>query len=286
MALIYCPECGHEISNSAVACPNCGRPIQARPVIDRKVVVADVPRDEGFPKWALIPLVVLGGVLLFALFYMMRGDDDSANANLRVNVNTRRPDVDPVRSGSTSSDTTTTTAPPIDSASDLPPLNDSQSITVPGAQTGVTAPPDRGTVVIDAKIATRTGSPQAVKNEKFYLLDRDLESILNEANLEPIEGQSLTNSLGLAVLYPNRYGDFQRDALRAIRSHIKYTGTTDSTGKAKLGDISPDSYYLFGVTKTGSGFAVWSSPVSINAGENLLNLSPQRLTEIEMPSGE
>ena len=286
MALIYCPECGHEISNSAVACPNCGRPIQARPVIDRKVVVADVPRDEGFPKWALIPLVVLGGVLLFALFYMMRGDDDSANANLRVNVNTRRPDVDPVRSGSTSSDTTTTTAPPIDSTSDLPPLNDSQSITVPGAQTGVTAPPDRGTVVIDAKIATRTGSPQAVKNEKFYLLDRDLESILNEANLEPIEGQSLTNSLGLAVLYPNRYGDFQRDALRAIRSHIKYTGTTDSTGKAKLGDISPDSYYLFGVTKTGSGFAVWSSPVSINAGENLLNLSPQRLTEIEMPSGE
>lgn len=286
MALIYCPECGHEISNSAVACPNCGRPIQARPVIDRKVVVADVPKEEGFPKWALIPLVVLGGILLFALFYMMRSDDDAANANLRVNVNTRRPDVDTVRSGSTSSDTTTTTAPPIDSTSDLPPLNESQSITVPGAQTGVTAPPDRGTVVIDAKVATRTGSPQAVKNEKFYLLDKDLESILSEADLEPIEGQSLTNSLGLAVLYPNRYGDFQRDALRAIRSHIKYTGTTDSTGKAKLGDIEPDSYYLFGVTKTGNGFAVWSSPISINAGENLLNLSPQRLTEIEMPSGE
>ena len=31
--------------------------------------------------------------------------------------------------------------------------------------------------------------PQPVKNEKFYLLDKDLEMILSEAGLEPIEGQ-------------------------------------------------------------------------------------------------
>ena len=27
MALIQCPECGHSVSNHAIACPNCGYPI-------------------------------------------------------------------------------------------------------------------------------------------------------------------------------------------------------------------------------------------------------------------
>lgn len=29
MALIQCPECGHSVSNHAIACPNCGYPISA-----------------------------------------------------------------------------------------------------------------------------------------------------------------------------------------------------------------------------------------------------------------
>ncbi len=27
MALINCPECGHQVSNTAKSCPNCGTPI-------------------------------------------------------------------------------------------------------------------------------------------------------------------------------------------------------------------------------------------------------------------
>lgn len=27
MALIKCPECGREISDKAIACPNCGSPV-------------------------------------------------------------------------------------------------------------------------------------------------------------------------------------------------------------------------------------------------------------------
>lgn len=274
MALIYCPECGHEISTAAVACPNCGRPIQQeKPVIERKVVVADTPRDsDGFPKWALIPLGVLGAVLLFILFVALSRDNDDSNTNLAVNVSTRRPanrDVADVP------DSRTVTAP--DSTID------SQTVNVPGSQTtGVNPPaPDKGTVVIEAKIATRTGSPQAVRNERFYLLDKDLESILDDAGLEPIEGQSLVNSLGLSVLYPDRFGEFNRNALRAIKEHIKYAGQTDGTGKAQLAGVEPDSYYLFGVTKAGRGFAVWSAPVSIRAGENIMNLTPQRVTEMD-----
>ena len=41
MSLIYCPECGSEISNNAIACPSCGRPISApEPVVEKKFVVA------------------------------------------------------------------------------------------------------------------------------------------------------------------------------------------------------------------------------------------------------
>ena len=91
MSLIYCPECGHEISNSAVACPNCGRPINATPVVERKVVVAPTPLREkdGFPPWAFIPIGLLGLILLAVIFFMFRGPDDEANANIRVTANTR-----------------------------------------------------------------------------------------------------------------------------------------------------------------------------------------------------
>jgi len=282
MSLIYCPECGHEISNSAVACPNCGRPIHAAPVIERKVIVADMPREDGgFPQWAFIPIGILAALLLLVIFFAMSRDNEDANSNIAVRVGTQRPANDARDSARVETQTESQTLT-------VPPTTDTQTITVPGSQTTVSNPPppaDKGTVVIDAKIASRTGAPQAVRNEKFYLLDKDLDSILSDADLDPIEGQTLMNSFGLSVMYPDRYGDFNRDALRAIKSHIKYSGQTDSAGKAQLGNVEPDSYYLFGVTKTGRGFAIWSSPVTVNNGQNVLNLSPQRVTEMEDSSG-
>ncbi|MBC7898630.1 MAG: zinc-ribbon domain-containing protein [Saprospiraceae bacterium] len=282
MSLIYCPECGHEISQAAVACPNCGRPINAAPVVEKRVVVAERPREDGgFPPWAFIPIAVLGIVLLFILFYAMSRNDETANSNLNVNVSSQR-------SSSRASDNVRTTdsqtinVPSGDTTVTAPPPPESQTVTVPGSQT--TVPSDRGTVVIDAKAVGSTGQPQAVRNEKFYLLDEDLETILSDADLEPIEGQSLSNSFGLSVVYPDRFGDFNRKALAAIKQHIKYSGTTDGSGKAQLGGIEPNSYYLFGITKTGKGFALWSNPVTIRTGENLLNLSPARITEMDNTS--
>jgi len=282
MSLIYCPECGHEISNSAVACPNCGRPISAPPVIERTPIVTAIPRreDSGVPSWIFIPLGVIGALLLIVFFVVMSRNSEDDTSNLNVNVSTRRGTTDATRTTDIPPSTTTTTVPSTTTT-------DTQTVTVPGAQTDLSAPPpSKGSVVIDAKIAGRTGQPQPVKDEKFYLLDKDLESILSEARLEPIEGQTLLNSFGLSVVYPDRFGDFNRDALRAIRDHIKYSGTTNAAGKAELGGIEPDSYYLFAITKSGRGFAIWSSPVSINAGQNALNLTPQRVTEMNLAPAE
>ena len=279
MSLIYCPECGHEISSAAVACPNCGRPLSAAPrTVEAVPVVAPVHKKDGVPSWIFIPLGVIGAILVIVFFVFMSRNSEDANSNLAVNVSARRA-ANAERAGDVPSSTV-----------NVPPATDGQTVTVPGAQTSVPSSgvtPTKGRVVIDAKIANRTGSPLPVKNERFYLLDKDLETILSEAGVEPIEGQSLMNSLGISVVYPDRFREFNRDALQAIKGHIKYAGTTDASGKAELGGIEPNSYYLFAVTKSGRGCAIWSSPVSINAGDNALNLTPQQVTEMQTsPTGD
>ena len=282
MSLVFCPECSHEISANAVACPNCGRPISAPiPVVEKKVVVMPpVHREEsGFPTWAFIPIGILAIVLLFLAYLAFRQPDDTANTNINVNMAGRRTATEPL------SETRTSTIPPSSGQSvTLPP---GQTTTVPGTTTAapVAPPPDKGTVVINARVAPASGSPQNARNAKFYLLDKDVESILNEARIAPIEGNTAIGSLGLAVVYPDRYGDFWRNAMRAIAAHSKYSGTTDGGGNANLQGIMPKEYYLFGITKVGRGFALWNAPVSVIAGQNNLNLSPQSITEIPDTTG-
>lgn len=38
MALIECPECGKDISDRAIACPNCGNPM-GQPISEQKIKV-------------------------------------------------------------------------------------------------------------------------------------------------------------------------------------------------------------------------------------------------------
>jgi hypothetical protein len=257
-------------------------------------VVAEKPVDEGFPKWIIAPVVILALIVIFLLIAITRNNEENANTRtVNVNLDTQRRSTDSRESARTETapnqievpSSSTTVNPP--SSSTTAPSYPSTSTSVPSSSTSVTTvPADKGMVVIDAKVATKTGAVQAVKNEKFYLLDKDLDMILSEADLEPIEGNTLSDSLGLAVMYPDRYGDFQRDALNAIKKHIKYSVTTGGDGKAAMKDVKPDSYYLFGITKTRSGFAIWSSPVSIIGGENKLNLQPARINEISDRTSE
>ena len=279
MSLIYCPECGNEISNSAVACPNCGRPINVQPVVERKVVVAQAPpeRRDGFPSWAFIPIGFLALILIAIMFYAFSRPDDSANSNIRVSVNGR-----PINASRTSSETATV---PQDIRTTTPV--ESHTTTVPGTgTTTASAPPsDKGSVSINASLSTPNGQPRAAKSVKFYLLDKDLETILSEARIDPIEGNTLSGSLGLAMVFPDRFADFRNAAMRAVSAHTKYSGTTDGSGVANLANVDPKEYYLFSVARFGHGFALWNAPVSVTTGQNVLNLTPQSVTEIPDANG-
>ncbi len=281
MSLIYCPECGHEISTAAVACPSCGRPVSAATTQVPRVVIERQPKTDSIPPWIIVPVILLGVLVLFGLIYIATAGDDP-DSNLSVNANTRLDEAArsaQSRSNSSASDVSST--PPATMPVTNTPGADypSRSQTVPATSGSV---PQSGTVMIDAKVATRNGSTQAARNTRFYLLDKDIDSILSNAEVEPIEGQSLTNSLAIATADQARYAAFYQEAMSALREHIKYTGSTDGLGKAQLGSIKPDRYYLFGVARTGEGFAMWNSSVSVIAGENTMNLTPQQL--IQMPS--
>ena len=280
MSLLHCAECGHEMSDNAVACPNCGRPTTAPlPVVERKVVVVDNSDRNGFPTWAFIPIGMLAVILLILVYVLMnKNGEDNANLRVNVNTNTGRQTTTTTVPGNPSQPSSVTTVP----STVAPPASQTS---VPGSQTTVAESPTKGKVNIVAKLTSRNGSTTGVRNEKFYLLDQDIETILSSAGVSPIEGQSLTSSLGLSLVFPDRYGDFNRNAFNAIRKHIKYSGQTDGSGKALLSGVDPNNYYLFGMTRSGRGFTVWNSPVSVQVGDNILNLAPQTLTEIPDPAG-
>jgi hypothetical protein len=50
MALIACPECGKQVSNSAPACPNCGAPIAQMTRAQAQAQTAKKEADESKAK--------------------------------------------------------------------------------------------------------------------------------------------------------------------------------------------------------------------------------------------
>ena len=65
MALIECPECGREVSDSAAACPECAYPIAAgTPPLPPRAVSGSTRR----PSWiavSIIGRIAVGGIILF-----------------------------------------------------------------------------------------------------------------------------------------------------------------------------------------------------------------------------
>ena len=90
MALIYCQECGKQVSDRAAACPHCGAPqtIRRPPKIPTAVYVENLPPQKP-PKARMsgcqIALITIAGVivggfaLLFILALLMGKDDNSSS---------------------------------------------------------------------------------------------------------------------------------------------------------------------------------------------------------------
>ena len=126
MSLIYCPECGHDVSTNAIACPNCGRPLAVEPPTSRVVVANPPVRERGFPTWAFIPLGILGVLVLFIVFFAISRNNDEAADRVNVNVAGKRPASSTTESREVPrTETQTVTIPPSSTSVD------SSTVTVP-----------------------------------------------------------------------------------------------------------------------------------------------------------
>jgi hypothetical protein len=289
MSLVTCPDCRNQISTEAVACPHCGRPMApaiVEPIPQREVIIQEAPRERGFPAWVIAPIIILGAVLVFVLFAVMRSNnEDEANLNVNIRRTTNERDLassrtSRVETNSSSTDVTvprTTTAPPTQTSEVTVPPSQSTSINTTDTTrtaTGDNVPLGKSALSVEAKVRGNTGREQPVQKETFYLLKKDLETILREADIDDEEGQGLVNAFGMSIVYPSRYADTRRKALAAISKYTVAKTLTDAQGKAKFPDVKPDSYYLFGITKTPEGFSVWNQPITLSEGQTNLNLEP------------
>ncbi len=265
MSPLHCPKCGRDRSQNARTCPNCG----CQAIDSSSVTIPENGRaDGGFPGWTLLPIGMLAVILLMLVFVLVkRNEEINASQVATLDVSANQETI-----------TTRTSEPIAIKALPIP-------ISAPPMQPAVAETRNKGKVALVPKVSSRNGSARVVRNEKFYLLDQEVEAILSAAGVKPIDGHSLKDSLGMSIVFPDRYRDFNHAALDAIQKHIKYSGKTDGFGKAQLNGIEPNGYFLFGMTRSGQSFSVWNSPVSVQVGENILNLAPQTLTEIQDSAG-
>ncbi len=141
----------------------------------------------------------------------------------------------------------------------------SNAVTSPTPEPTITpSPTPAGALVrIEAAIIYKMGGAQPVAREKIYLLDKDLEAILNDAGLEATGDLSIISNLGFAVQYPSQRPGFYNTAMKSIRKHIRYSTMTDFQGKTRFANVAPGSYFLFAISNTRGGFAIWNLTTKI-----------------------
>lgn len=272
MSLTICPDCGHEVSTAAKACPNCGKPFLAP-----QVQIIDRNSKDDFPKWLIVPIFAVAALLIFFIFLYSSQNNEGSNANISV-----RSSGTPTRKTISETEGKQPVKEISVTSSENPPsIPATKEIVVPETTTPLPkTEPDKGIVKVSAKVFAKNGATRPVTREKFYLLDKDLSSILAEAKIDDAEGQGLKNAFALSVVDPTKYRETNEKALAAIKKHIVYSTLTDNQGKAEIKNVKPDNYYLFAISATPNSYAIWDSMITVDSGENILTIEPQSMTEV------
>ena len=119
--------------------------------------------------------------------------------------------------------------------------------------------PIQRNIAIKVAIIYNLGGAQAVARENFYLLNKDAVQIWKEAGLikdeKNVGFDYWLDRINATEKKPSKYEE-------TIKPHIIKTTTTDFEGNATFEDVPEGSYYIYGVTETRGGIALWSYKVS------------------------
>jgi hypothetical protein len=136
-------------------------------------------------------------------------------------------------------------------------------------------------IPIKVAIIYNFGGPQAVARERFYLLNKDANQLWKEAGLldaeklrvpamtKPASDESVFRfyfSLDMLRVSEGKPSQFED----AVKPFIFKTVHTDFEGNATFENVPEGVYYIYGLTETRSGYAVWSYKVSTQENKTVL----------------
>lgn len=157
-------------------------------------------------------------------------------------------------------------------------------------------------LAIEAAIIYNFGGAQPLARTEIALLDQSLPQILRDAGLHggdldaeharaskqrypnmpdfsrysprrPDTDANLLEDLANAIQFPTLGdGQFLGKARDAIKAHTVASGTTDFAGKLELKDLKPAHYFVYAITQTRGGHALWNVPIEIKTGRNSLSI--------------
>ena len=127
-----------------------------------------------------------------------------------------------------------------------------------------------GSLAIQAGIVYRYGAPQPVARTQFAILDDDPESVISRAGIQGKKTWAMPRmSIMQSFLFMQQGGiwyDGER-ALASLKPHVLAGGTTDFNGNLVLTGLPPKRVYIFGMTQTRGGWAIWNVWVDLKAGQ-------------------
>lgn len=134
-------------------------------------------------------------------------------------------------------------------------------------------------IPIKVAIIYNLGGAQAVAREDFYLLTKDAVQIwkengllnnekmriggitLNDSQLFRLE--FLADRVNVSQKKPSKFAE-------AISPYIVKRVTTDFEGNATFESVPAGTYYIYAITETRGGYAVWSYKVSTEENKTVL----------------
>ena len=110
---------------------------------------------------------------------------------------------------------------------------------------------------------------------EFFLVDRDLSEILSEEGIKPPTQQGILShaeywarSVQRGYQFPGVAAKIRNALARSSLRRIK----TNSLGVGNVDALADGQYFIVGASTLGQVGVVWSKPVNLNNGDNILNL--------------
>jgi chromosome segregation protein len=128
---------------------------------------------------------------------------------------------------------------------------------------------------IQAKVQFLDNKIRPAGFTEFFLVDRDLSEILSEEGIKPPAQQGILShaeywarSVQRGYQFPGVAAKIRNALARSSLRRIK----TNSLGVGNVDALADGQYYIIGASTLGQVGVVWSKPVNLNNGDNILNL--------------